>query len=70
MAKFKFRPDRNNSFGVTCPLVPENPIFDRAWRIVTLDLNHAGNEDSHKVTDEFDFGQIRLFTLKLLALER
>ena len=38
-------------------------IFDRIIIIV------AGNQDRHKSLDEFDFGQIRLLTLELLALE-
>ena len=26
--EFEFRPDRTIDFGVTCPLVQKNPIFD------------------------------------------
>ena len=41
-----------------------NFIFD--WIFVKL----AGNKDSHKISDEFDFSQIKLFTLELFALQQ
>ena len=42
---------------------PNAFIFDRIFKL-------SGNEDRHKVLDKFDFGQIELFALELLVLER
>ena len=33
-------------------------------------LNLAGNKDNHDISDEFEFGQIGLRTVELIALGR
>ena len=46
-----------------CFLYASSFILDR------IIIKTAGNQDRHRSSDEFDFGQIRLLTLELLALE-
>ena len=65
--EFEFRPDRTTDYGVSCPWGLKNShrlimgkwclhassfIFD--WIIIQV----AGNQDRHKISDEFDFGPL------------
>ena len=68
------RSDQTIHFGVTCPLVAKKPIFDLVRSIVpsiligfSSNLQVTGTAINSRMGS--NFGQIRLFTSELLALE-
>ena len=62
--KFNLGLDRTIHFGVTCPWAMKNFPIDLQWRKCQEDsaftydqiiFELAGNQDSHKILDEFEF---------------
>ena len=72
--ELKFWPDWTIDFGVTCPLVPKNPVFHLvrsiAWLLLIGSLwNLQVTWTGIKSQTGLNSSKIRLFTLELLALE-
>ena len=70
----EFRPDQTFHLGVTCPWKPKKPIFDLVWSIVPSILKRCSSNLQVARTAinswmSSNFGQIRISTLVLLALE-
>ena len=71
--KFKFRPDRNIRYGVTCPWEHQKPIFDLFWAItssffIRLSSNIQITRTGIKYQWSSSLGQIVIFALELHAL--
>ena len=72
--EFEFQPDWTIDFGVTCPLVPKNPVFHHVRSTACLVL--IGSLWKLQITctgitsrTHSNSGKVRLFSLELLDLE-
>ena len=61
ISELEFQPDWTIDFGVTCPVVPKNPLFhlvqNMAFSFDWVFMKVAGNLDRHKISDKFKFRQ-------------